>query len=195
MLMARGEVARSKASRLLSGMIFLRSPMLGTMATGGAINMSGARSQSFTLRKIRSSTSPTGLVRKRYSHKLIYWERESSTKASLACDALEDSNVVIKIEIHPIREWLVNARDLLYDMSQTPHEHRLLFSNNDIRDKIAKGEMHVDIKDKRDLWQGSGGSSLKRWIFWKQRLQELQSDADLDEGTLEVVREALDAKN
>jgi len=89
----------------------------------------------------------------------------------------------------------VNARDLLYDMSQTPHEHRLLFSNNDIRDKIAKGEMHVDIKDKRDLWQGSGGSSLKRSIFWKQRLQELQSDADLDEGTLEVVREALDAKN
>jgi len=55
--------------------------------------------------------------------------------------------------------------------------------------------MHVDIKNKRDLWRGSGGSSPERWNFWKQRLQELQSDADLDEGTREVVREALNAMN
>ena len=53
--------------------------------------------------------------------------------------------------------------------------------------------MHVDIKDKRDLWQGSGGTSLERWNFWKKRLQELRGDADLDERTREAVREALDA--
>ncbi|KEQ68375.1 hypothetical protein M436DRAFT_58621 [Aureobasidium namibiae CBS 147.97] len=123
----------------------------------------------------------------------ILGERVKYEGLSLFCDTLEDSNAVIEIEIFAIREWLVNARDLLYDMSRIPHEHYLLCSNDDIRDKIAKNEMHVDIKDKRDLWQGSGGSSLERWNFWKQRLQVLQGDADLDEGTREVVTEALDA--
>jgi len=110
----------------------------------------------------------------------ILGERVKYEGLSRLCDTLEDSNAVIKIEIHAIREWLVNARDLLYEMSRIPHEHLLLFSNNDIKDKIAKGEMHFNIKDKRDFWQGSSSSSPERWNFWKKRLQELQSDADLD---------------
>lgn len=123
----------------------------------------------------------------------ILGQRVKYEGLSCLCDTLEDSNAVIRIEIHAVKEWLVNARDLVHDMSQIPHEHRLLYSNNDIRNKIAKNEMHVDIKDKRDLWQGSGGTSLERWNFWKKRLQELRGDADLDERTREAVREALDA--
>lgn len=109
------------------------------------------------------------------------------------CDTLEDRKAVFEVEIDAVREWLVNVGDLLFDMSKTPHEHYLLFSNNDIKDRIAKNEMHVVSKDERNLWQGSGGSSLERWNFWKKRLQDLQGDVDLDEGTREVVREALDA--
>lgn len=123
----------------------------------------------------------------------ILGERVKYEGLSRLCDTLEDSNAVIKIEIHAVREWLVHAGDLILDMSQTPHEHYLLCSNNDIKDKIAKNEMHADIRHKRDLWQGSGGSSLERWNFWKRCLQELHGDADLDATTREVVREALDA--
>ncbi|CAD0092386.1 unnamed protein product [Aureobasidium mustum] len=128
-----------------------------------------------------------------FAHTNILGELVRYQGLSRLCDTLEDRKAVFEIEIYAVREWLVQAGDQLYDMSKTPHEHYLLFSNNDIKDMIAKHEMHVVSKDKRDLWQGSGGSSLERWKFWKKRLQELQGDKDLDEGTREIVREALGA--
>ncbi|KAG9586694.1 hypothetical protein KCU86_g9974, partial [Aureobasidium melanogenum] len=123
----------------------------------------------------------------------ILGERVKYEGLSRLCDTLEDSKAVIEIEIFAVREWLLHARDLLFDMSQTPRMHNRLLSNSDIRDKIAKHEMHIDIKDERNLWQGSGGSNLERWNFWKQRLQILQGDDALDEETKKTVREALDA--
>ncbi|KAH0024346.1 hypothetical protein KCU78_g5105, partial [Aureobasidium melanogenum] len=128
-----------------------------------------------------------------FAHTEILGERVRYEGLSRLCDTLEDSKAVIEIEIHAVREWLLHARDLLYDMSQTPHMHNRLLSNSDIRNKIAKHEMHVSVKDERDLWQGSGGSSLERWDFWKQRLQDLQDDNDQDEETKRVVRETLGA--
>ncbi|KAH0035032.1 hypothetical protein KCU78_g2137, partial [Aureobasidium melanogenum] len=128
-----------------------------------------------------------------FAHTVILGERVKYEGLSRLCDTLEDSKAAIKIEIHAVREWLLNARDLLYDMSRTPRTHNRLFSNSDIRDKIAKHEMHVSVKNERDLWQGSGGSSLERWKFWKQRLKDLQDDDDQDEETKKAVREALDA--
>ncbi|KAI4739650.1 hypothetical protein E4T50_09902 [Aureobasidium sp. EXF-12298] len=111
-----------------------------------------------------------------FAHTDILDDRVKYEGLSRLCDTLEDSKAVIEIEIHA-----------------TPHMHNRLLSNSDIRDKIAKHEMHVSVKDERDLWQGSGGSSLERWNFWKQRLRELQDDNDLDGDTKKVVREALDA--
>ncbi|KAG9519269.1 hypothetical protein KCU93_g8146, partial [Aureobasidium melanogenum] len=128
-----------------------------------------------------------------FAHTDILDNRVKYEGLSRLCDTLEDSKAVIEIEIHAVREWLLHARDILYDMSQTPHMHNRLLSNSDIRDKIVKHEMHVSVKDERDLWQGSGGSSLERWNFWKQRLQELQDDDDQDEETKKVVRETLGA--
>lgn len=112
---------------------------------------------------------------------------------SRLCDTLEDSRAVIEIEIHAVREWLVYARDILYDISKIPRKHNRLLSNPDIREKIAKKEMHVCMRDKRNLWQGPGGPSLERWNFWKQRLQELQKDEDLDQETRRVAEQALNA--
>lgn len=128
-----------------------------------------------------------------FAHTDILDDRVRYEGLSRLCDTLEDNKAVIEIEIHAVREWLLHARDILYDMSQTPHMHNRLLSNSDIRDKIAKHEMHVSVKDERDLWQGSGGSSLERWNFWKQRLQELQDDDDQDEETKRAVREALNS--
>ncbi|KAG9550969.1 hypothetical protein KCU71_g627, partial [Aureobasidium melanogenum] len=123
----------------------------------------------------------------------ILGERVKYEGLSRLCDTLEDSKAVIETEIHAVREWLLHARDLLFDMSQTPRMHNRLLSDSDVRDKIAKHEMHFHVKDERNLWQGSGGSNLERWNFWKQRLQSLQGDDALDEETKKTVREALDA--
>ncbi|KAG9765647.1 hypothetical protein KCU73_g332, partial [Aureobasidium melanogenum] len=128
-----------------------------------------------------------------FSRTDILGERVKHEGLSRICDTLEDSKAVIEIEIHAVRQWLLHAGDILYAMSHTPHMHNRLLSNSDIRNKIAKHEMHVSVKDERDLWQGSGGSSLERWDFWKQRLQDLQDDNDQDEETKRVVRETLGA--
>ncbi|KAH0365348.1 hypothetical protein KCU65_g6109, partial [Aureobasidium melanogenum] len=128
-----------------------------------------------------------------FAHTDILGERVKYEGLSRLCDTLEDSKAVIEIEIHAVKEWLSHTRDLLYDISQTPHMHNRLLSNSDIRDQIAKKEMHVDVKNKRDLWQGPGGSSLERWNFWKKRLKDLQADDALSEETRKAVREALDA--
>ncbi|KAG9664761.1 hypothetical protein KCU95_g7314, partial [Aureobasidium melanogenum] len=127
-----------------------------------------------------------------FAHTDILGERVRYEGLSRLCDTLEDNKAVIKIEIHAVREWLLHARDLLYEMSQTPRMHNRLLSNSDIRGKIAKHEMHVSVKNERGLWQGSGGSSPERWKFWKQRLKDLQDD-DQDEETGKAVKEALDA--
>lgn len=128
-----------------------------------------------------------------FAHTDILDERVKYEGLSRLCDALEDSKAVIEIEVHAVREWLLHARDILYEMSRNSRVHNRLLSNSDIREKIAKKEMHVSVKDERELWQGTGGSSLERWSFWQQRLQELQGDVDLDEGTRKAVTEVLDA--
>ncbi|KAH0334421.1 hypothetical protein KCU81_g9462, partial [Aureobasidium melanogenum] len=126
-----------------------------------------------------------------FAHTDILGEGVKYEGLARLCDTLEDSKAVMKIEIHAVREWLLHAHDILYDMSHTSHMHNRLLSNSDIRDRIAKKEMHVSVQDERDLWLGSGGTSLERWKFWRERLQNLQEDDTLDQGTREAVAEAL----
>jgi hypothetical protein len=121
----------------------------------------------------------------------ILGERVRYEGLSRLCDTLEDSKAVLEVEIYAVREWLLNAHDSLYTMSQTPRIHYLLYSNFDIKKKIAQNEMHPGVRKKRDLWRGPGGTSPQRWNFWKERLQDIQDHADLDESTKEAVREAL----
>ncbi|CAD0087577.1 unnamed protein product [Aureobasidium vineae] len=102
---------------------------------------------------------------------------------------LEDSKAVLEIEPYAVREWLLDAHDLLYTMSQPPRMHYLLHSNFDFGEKIAKKEMHPHLKNKRDLWKGPGGTSPERWKCWKERLQDHQGHADLDVGTKKVAGE------
>ncbi|KAK5999462.1 hypothetical protein QM012_005463 [Aureobasidium pullulans] len=128
-----------------------------------------------------------------FAHNDILGERVRYEGLSRLCDTLEDNQAVIEIEIYAVREWLIHARDLLYEMSQTPHMHNRLLSNSDIKEKIAKKEMHVVAKNKRDLWRGPGGSSLGRWNFWKERLLQLQSDDQVSEETRNAAKQAFDA--
>jgi hypothetical protein len=121
----------------------------------------------------------------------ILGDRVQYEGLSRLCDTLEDSEAVLEVELHAVREWLVNAHDLLHTMSQTPRMHYLLYSNLDIKNKIARREMHPALEKRRDLWSGPGGSSPQRWHFWKERLQDIQSHTDLDERTKEVAREAV----
>jgi hypothetical protein len=121
----------------------------------------------------------------------ILGERVQYEGLSRLCDTLEDSKAVLEVEIYAVREWLLNAHDLLYTMSQTPRMHYLLYSNSDIKDKIAKKEMHPAVEKRRDLWSGPGGTSPERWNFWKERLQDIQGHTDLDDSTKKVAREAL----
>ncbi|KAI5200513.1 hypothetical protein E4T39_05632 [Aureobasidium subglaciale] len=90
---------------------------------------------------------------------------------SRVCDTLEDSKAKLDIEILAIY---------------------LLRSNQDVRREIEKGEIHTSMKDARDLWHGEGGTSMERWGFWKRRLQDVQNDSSLLEGTREAARTALD---
>jgi hypothetical protein len=121
----------------------------------------------------------------------ILGERVQYEGLSRLCDTLEDSKAVLEVELYAVREWLLNAYDLLHTLSQTPRVHYLLYSNSDIKDKIAKKDMHPAVEKRRNLWSGPGGTSPGRWNFWKERLQDIQGCADLDESTKKGAREAL----
>jgi hypothetical protein len=123
----------------------------------------------------------------------ILGERARYEGLSRLCDTLEDSTAILEIELYAVREWLLNAQNLLRDMSQTPRMHYLLYSNLDFTEKIAKKEMHPAVKNKRSLWKGPGGTSPERWNFWKERLQYLEGHVILDGATKKVAREALAA--
>ncbi|KAI5270062.1 hypothetical protein E4T47_06572 [Aureobasidium subglaciale] len=107
---------------------------------------------------------------------------------SRICDTLEDSKAVLGIEIFVVRSSL-------HDMCRTPQKHYLLHSNREFKEEIGKGKMHISAKHKRDLWQGEGGTSMERWVFWKQRLQNVQNDLALLEDTREAARIALETMN
>lgn len=189
--MARSEVVHSKTVRDLSGMIFPRLRINGMMVNYQ--NECRKKPHLYSSGEKISHIANIARAEALFSRTDILGDRVKHEGLSRLCDTLEDSKAVIEIEIHAVRQWLLHAGDILYAMSHTPHMHNRLLSNSDIRDKIAKHEMHVSVKEERDLWQGSGGSSLERWNSWKKRLQKLLDDDDQDEETKKAVREALDA--
>jgi hypothetical protein len=50
--------------------------------------------------------------------------------------------------------------------------------------------MGTDWGTQSELWQGKEGFSRERWNFWKDRLEQIQSQDELDDKTKQLARKA-----
>ncbi|KAI4736614.1 hypothetical protein E4T50_12897 [Aureobasidium sp. EXF-12298] len=93
----------------------------------------------------------------------IFGERECMEGLARLADTLEDNAAMLDIEIVIVREWLLNAGNMLFETCGEGKQHYLLRNAKDFKDEFGRKE--------RELWNGDSGASLERWWFWKQRLE------------------------
>lgn len=92
------------------------------------------------------------------------------------CDALEDSNALLEMEVLAAEEWLSIAGKQIRESTPVAGDSERLSA----------------LGKHRDLWKGPEGMGKERWEFWKQRLECVQGQ-DVSKTTKEAAREAIAA--
>jgi hypothetical protein len=114
----------------------------------------------------------------------IFGDRECMEGLARLADTLEDKGAMLDIEIIIVKEWLLNAGDMLFETCKEGKQHCLLRNAKDFKDEFGRKE--------RELWKGDSGASLERWRFWKERLGQIEKDVGLMEETREAARVSLE---
>lgn len=117
----------------------------------------------------------------------IFGTTECAAGLARLADTLEDTAAVLDIEMILVREWLENAGKMIFEMCGKELQHRRLHN--------AKEWEELSGKEERKLWKGGSGASLERWRFWKQRLGQIEQDAELHEETREAARVSREVMN
>lgn len=96
-----------------------------------------------------------------------------SSGLSCMCDALERSDAVPDFEVPAVKEWIELAGSRIWAASDADVER---------------------VMRERDLWKHSEGQGRKaRWHFWKQRLNSMAEDKELDLDTRDAAKKAVEA--
>lgn len=110
----------------------------------------------------------------------IFGERECMEGLARLADTLEDKAAMLDIEMVIVREWLLNAGNMLFEMCKEGKQHYLLRKARDFKEEVGR--------DRRELWMGDSGANLERWRSWKEMLGQIEKDVGLMEETREAAR-------
>ncbi|CAD0114647.1 unnamed protein product [Aureobasidium uvarum] len=115
----------------------------------------------------------------------ILGERAKAEGLARLAHTLEDEDAVLRVEILILREWLLNAGDMLFGMCRDGFQHDLLDNSVELEKKSVG-------KPRRELWKEDSDASLPRWQFWKQRLGNIEQDMELEDDVRVAARVCLE---
>jgi len=110
----------------------------------------------------------------------VFGGRECVEGLARLADTLEDEAAMLDIEKIVVRGWVVNAGGMLFGMCKEGSQHPLLRNAKEFKKEFGQ--------KKRGIWKGGGGASLERWRFWRERLGQIEKDAEIGEETREAAR-------
>ncbi|CAD0089975.1 unnamed protein product [Aureobasidium vineae] len=114
----------------------------------------------------------------------ILGERAKAEGLARLADSLEDESAVLRLEMPIVKEWLLNAGDMLFEMCKAESRHCLLGNSAELKQKSIG-------RTRRELWKGESGPSLARCQFWEQRLGHIEQDIGVEEKTRDAARVSL----